>query len=422
MEWMNYRDALLKIMNLLNRMMDYLSPVLLSGFPAFESASMSTVRRFEHGAIGMCIILLVCLWGCSTASYITRMGVGQARVLLFSRPNTEILKDPEVSQETKDRIKFVLEVKRYAEERIGLEKTENYSRYFQVDDNGLLFVVSACRKDSLIPYQWTFPIVGKMSYKGFFRGEDAQREREKLEREGFDTCLRRASAYSTLGWFKDPIFSTMLHNERAVIAQIVIHELAHATVFIEDHLDFNEQMATFIGNQGAIDFFSECYGRDATDYRIACSVLDDDLLFGQFVDGVCRDLRDLYSRDISREEKLTSREGHFQKVKEGFRQLKVKFKTPLYLGFEDEELNNAILLSYWQYIGGLKLFKGLHHALGDDWGKMIAFLKEVEKSGEDPRESVERVIKDTGRRVPSGPLPRSSGFAITGERLAKEFW
>jgi predicted aminopeptidase len=376
--------------NFANGRMDYLSPFLTSGVLASERESMSTVRRIEQGAIGICIILLVCLSGCSTASYLARMGIGQAKVLLFSRPNKEVLKDAEVSQETKDRIKFVLEVKRYAEERIGLEKTGNYSKYFQVEDNGLLFVVSACPRDSLTPYQWTFPIVGKMSYKGFFRVEDAEKEREKLERAGFDTCVRRASAYSTLGWFKDPIFSTMLHGERAIIAQIVIHELTHATVFIKDYLDFNEQMATFIGNQGAIDFFSKCYGVDSTDYRIARFVLDDDLLFGTFVDGVCRDLRDLYARDISREEKLKLREGLFRKAKEDFRHLKVKLKTPLYQGFEHEGLNNANILSYWQYVGGLEPFKELHQALGDDLGRMVAFLKEVEKSGEDPRQLMQR--------------------------------
>lgn len=314
------------------------------------------------------------------------MGIGQAKVLLFSRPNREVLKDTEVSQETKDRIKFVLEVKQYAEERIGLEKTGNYSKYFQVEDNGLLFVVSACPRDSLTPYQWTFPIVGKMSYKGFFRVEDAEKEREKLERVGFDTCVRRASAYSTLGWFKDPIFSTMLHGERAIIAQIVIHELTHATVFIKNYLDFNEQMATFIGNQGAINFFSERYGRDSEDYRDARNVLHDDLTVGKFIGDVCAHLRELYSGNLSRGKKLELREGIFGKAKGDFRGLKARLKTPLYLGFGEEVLNNAVLLSYWQYIGELELFNELYHELGEDLGSMIAFLKDVESSGRDPRE------------------------------------
>lgn len=397
MEWTNHRDTPLNLVEFANGGMDYLSPFLTSGFLASERESMSTVRRIGQGAIGICIILLVCLSGCSTASYLTRMGFGQAKVFLFSRPNEEVLEDAEVSQETKDRIKFVLEVKRYAEERIGLEKTGNYSKYFQVENNDLLFVVSACPRDSLTPYQWTFPIVGKMSYKGFFRSEDANKEREKLERAGFDTCVRRASAYSTLGWFKDPIFSTMLHGERAIIAQIVIHELTHATVFIKDYLDFNEQMATFIGNQGAIDFFSECYGVDSTDSRIARFVLDDDLLFGAFVDRVCRDLRDLYARDILREEKLKFREGLFRKAKEDFRGLKAQLKTPLYLRFGEEGLNNAVLLSYWQYIGGLELFNELYHELSEDLGSTIAFLKEVGSSGGNPRELVQRQVLGKAR-------------------------
>jgi predicted aminopeptidase len=351
---------------------------------------MKTLGRIEQGAIGIGILLLVLLCGCSTAAYITRLGFGQAKVLLFSRSNEEVFKDTSISQETKDRIKFVLEVKQYAEERIGLGKTGNYSRYFKVDKLGLLHVISACPKDSLSPYQWTFPIVGRMSYKGFFGLREAQEERDKLERAGFDTCLRGALAYSTLGWFKDPIFSSMLDRKRAIIAQIVIHELTHTTLFIEDHLDFNEQMATFVGDQGSIDFFSERYGKDSPDYLSARNIMDDDLMFGKFIDDICSDLGRLYSRDLSREKKLELRERVFLEAKERFRELQVKLKTPLYLVFQDEELNNAVLLSYWQYIGELELFKGLYKSLGEDLRKTIAFLKDVERSGEDPRELVER--------------------------------
>ncbi len=351
---------------------------------------MSPLKRVEQRAIGIGIFLLVLLSGCSTAAYVTRLGFGQAKVLLFSRSNEDVFKDPSVSQGTKDRIRFVLEVKRYAEERIGLKKTGNYSRYFKVDSQGLFYVISACPRDSLNPYQWDFPIVGRMSYKGFFSLKEAQKEREKLEKAGYDTYLRRAWAYSTLGWFKDPIFSSILDQTRAIIAQIVIHELTHTTLFIKDHLDFNEQMATFIGDQGAIEFFSERYGRDSPDYWNARNILDDELIFGKFIEDICGVLRELYSSGLSKEKKLELREGIFRKAKEGFRDLKVKLKTRLYFGFEDEGLNNAVLLSYWQYIGELDLFKGLYHMLDEDLGKMIAFLKEVERSGGDPRELVQR--------------------------------
>lgn len=351
---------------------------------------MRTLGRIEQRTMGIVIFLLVVLSGCATGPYVARLGFGQTKVLLFSRPNEKVFKDPSVSQGTKDHIKFVLEVKQYAEERIGLKETGNYSSYFEVEEGALLFVVSACPKDSLTPHQWKFPLVGKMSYKGFFSLKDAQNEREGLHRAGFDTCLRRACAYSTLGWFKDPIFSTMLDQKKAIIAQIVIHELTHTTLFIKDHLDFNEQMATFMGDQGAIDFLSERRGRDSGDYHEACQVLHDDLVFGDFIDGICAELRRLYSMDLSTERKLELRERIFREAKKGFRDLKVKLKTPYYLGFEDEELNNAVLLSYWQYLGGLELFEGLYHSLGEDLAKMMAFLKNVERSGEDPRELVRR--------------------------------
>ena len=353
---------------------------------------MRALGRIEQRTIGIVLFLVVVLSGCATGSYIARLGFGQSKVLLFSRPNETVFKDPSISQETKEHIRFVLEVKQYAEERIGLKETGNYSRYFEVEEGALLYVVSACPKDSLKPYQWSFPLVGKMSYKGFFTLKDAQKEREGLERAGFDTCLRRACAYSTLGWFKDPIFSTMLDQKKAVIAQIVIHELTHTTLFIKDHLDFNEQMATFMGDQGAIDFFAERHGMDSPDYHDACNILNDELVFGDFIDGICAELRRLYSMDLPKERKLELRERIFREAKKDFRDVKVKLKSPYYLGFEVEELNNAVLLSYWQYIGGLELFEGLYHSLGEDLGKMMVFLKNVERSEEDPRNLVRRQL------------------------------
>jgi predicted aminopeptidase len=379
---------------------------------------MSPLKRVEQRAIGIGIFLLVVLSGCSTAAYVTRLGFGQAKVLIFSRSNEDVFKDPSVSQGTKDRIRFVLEVKQYAEERIGLKKTENYSRYFKVDKQGFFYVISACPKDSLNPYQWNFPIVGRMSYKGFFSLEEAQKEREKLERAGYDTYLRQAWAYSTLGWFKDPIFSSMLDQTRAIIAQIVIHELTHTTLFIEDHLDFNEQMATFIGDQGAIEFFAERYGRDSPDYWNARTILDDELIFGRFIEDICGVLRELYSSGLSKEKKLELREGIFRKAKEDFRGLKVKLKTRLYFGFEDEGLNNAVLLSYWQYIGELELFKELYHILDEDLGKMIAFLKEVERSGGDPRELVQRRLLGKTTDIQQLWDPQKPSFPEKGKENA----
>ncbi|UCD71966.1 MAG: aminopeptidase [Syntrophobacterales bacterium] len=360
------------------------------GIVAPKRDIMRALRGVKKRIIAIGIFHVVLLSGCSTAAYVIRLGFGQTKVFLCSRSNEAIFRDPSISQETKDRINFVLEVKQYAEERLGLKKTGNYSRYYKVNSQGLLYLISACPKDSLNPYQWNFPIVGRMSYKGFFSLREAEREKEKLEEAGFDTCLRGVRAYSTLGWFKDPIFSSMLNQNKVIIAQIVIHELTHTTVFIEDHLDFNEQMATFVGDQGAIDFFSERYGKYSPDYLDACNMRDDDLIFGKFIEGICSDLKLLYSRGLSRKKKLELREVIFREAKERFRDLLVKLKTPLYLSFEDEGLNNAVLLSYWQYVGRLGVFKGLYNSLGEDLGEMVAFLKDVKRSGEDPMEFVQR--------------------------------
>ena len=105
-------------------------------------------------------------------------------------------------------------------------------------------------KDQLKLFSWSFPIVGKVTYKGFFTQEGALKEKGGLDERGYDTYLQPSGAYSTLGWLKDPIFSSMLKWDDGTLANLILHEMAHATVYFKGKTDLNEQMATFIGNQG----------------------------------------------------------------------------------------------------------------------------------------------------------------------------
>ncbi len=334
------------------------------------------------------------LSGCATSLYLAKLGLGQAKIVLHSRSVDSVLKDSAIDDSLKDKIELIMEAKTYGEEEIGLVETSNFLRFYQVEGPALLYVLSACPKDRLESYQWWFPITGRVTAKGFFSGEDAIRESEKLENKGLDVFIQGAQAYSTLGWFRDPIFSTTLRHDPATIVNVVIHELTHNTVFFKNHFDFNEQVAFFVGGQGAIDFIGTRFGVGSHLHQRAIGILEDGVLFGQFINGVHEKLRILYSQSVPREVKVQERESVFGDAKEEFETLKDRFKTDFYLEFERVTLNNAAVLAFGRYVADIEQIREVYERLDRDLRRTVEFFKGIEKAGiEDPQSYVRRWLE-----------------------------
>jgi len=341
------------------------------------------------------LVLLLTTSGCGDVLYVSRLGWHQSTITFYSIPVEEVLAGEEVNALTKERIRFVQEVKRYGEERFGLRKTKNYSKFFEVK-GPILHVITACERDRLCPYSWHFPIVGTVPYKSFFTAEEAIEEKALLDRKGYDTILQQAAAYSTLGWLKDPIFSNLLEWNEGALANLILHEMAHATVYFKDRTDFNEQLATFIGNQGAIDFLTERHGPESEEVKEAMDHQMDDHLLGNWAERAYQRLSDYYGREISKEEKLRGREALFQSILEDFQKIKGQFKTEAYRNVDAVGLNNAAVLAYRRYFCRLERFKALYHYFGGDLKKLVAFLKEIQASEEEPVSFLDRWVRERG--------------------------
>ena len=265
----------------------------------------------------------------------------------------------------------------------------------------MLHVITASEKDCLRLHQWDFPITGKVTYKSFFTKVGVLKEKQFLETKGYDTFVQQAGAYSTLGWLKDPIFSSMLQWEEATLANLILHEMTHATVYFKGQTDFNEQLATFVGNHGAIDFLTEKYGKESKKVVEAIHNQEDDLLFSRWIDQACQQLSNFYAREISKDEKLRGREELFQHFKSDFREKMVSFKTEGYKNFEKLDINNAVFLAYRRYIHRLENFQALYEYLGNDLIKTIEFFREIRTSKEEPYSYLERWMKERGIIVPA---------------------
>lgn len=212
--------------------------------------------------IGFGIFLILALFlafNYSSVKYGLEQGIGQVKVLFKAVPLSEIKSNPNTPDSVRQKIAFIEEVRQFAIDSIGLNDSENYTTFYDQQGKPILWVVTASPEFKIEGHQWCFPIAGCFPYKGFFDYKKAEIEDQKMKNLGFDTEIDEVSAWSTLGFFKDPILTSMLNRKEASLADLIIHELTHATLYVKSDVEFNENLASFIGKQGAIYFLKSKY-------------------------------------------------------------------------------------------------------------------------------------------------------------------
>jgi len=212
------------------------------------------------------ILLILILWNWELVVYGARQGYGQVRIVWEARPIEDYMNDPQFPDSLKNKLKLIQEIRKYAIDSLGLKDTKNYKTLFDQQGQEIMWVVQACEPFQLKPKMWDFPIVGSMPYKGFFEKQKALDEKARLEKDGYDISIRNPGGWSTLGWFTDPILSDMLKRNEGDLASLIIHEMVHATIFIKDNVDFNENLASFVGDTAAYYFLASRYGKDSQQF------------------------------------------------------------------------------------------------------------------------------------------------------------
>ena len=215
------------------------------------------------------VILLIglAIWQRELVSYGWMQAKGQLRILWNTKPVTEVLTDPAYPDSLKRKIELIREIKRFAIDSLGLNKSGSYESFYDQQGKPILWVITAAEPYQLIGKQWKFPIIGTFSYKGFFDKERADTLLGELNREGLDTRINEVSAWSTLGFLNDPILSSFLDRSEGSLAELIIHELTHGTLFIKNNLEYNENLADFVGEYGALRFLGQKYGKTSVQYQ-----------------------------------------------------------------------------------------------------------------------------------------------------------
>jgi len=274
-------------------------------------------------------------------------------------------------------------IRRYAMEDLGLSGSRNYTRYVELDRDYLAAVVSASASDSFTPHTWWFPIVGRVPYKGFFNIEDAMRERDRLESRGLDVWIRRVDAFSTLGWFRDPLYSFMKNYPERRLAELIIHELFHATLFLTNHVQFNEELATFIGIEGSRLYMEKTYGASwQTDSSTEAENAEADFVsFLTFIHSLIADLDAVYKSLISIDEKLRLKDEVISSAQWRFAATYDDiFLTENYRNFSTMPINNAYLGLFNLYYEEDRYFYDLYNRASQQMGLDLGSFIEIAKS------------------------------------------
>ena len=296
--------------------------------------------------------------------YYLHLAKGQANLLWNREPIERVLERKDLNPEVRKRLLLIQEVKNFAQNQVGLTPSRTYSTFVDLKGNPVSWNLTACPKDRLEPVLWSYPVVGSAPYRGYFDLRRAKKERDQLEAKGYDTYLRPVGAYSTLGWFADPVLSSMLQYRDADLAGLVIHEMTHATVWISGDVTFNESLANFVGDAGALLFLSAKFGDESPIVQEVIDGREDGRVFRRFMVGIAASLDSLYGTGLSFEDKLEGRARIFEEARERF--LELPLRTDLYASFPRWRLNNARMALYRIYNEDVSMFEQVYEALDRD--------------------------------------------------------
>lgn len=321
-------------------------------------------------------LLLLFLSGCSTLSYLWQAGEGQLALMNHARPIPEVLKDETTPPRIRTLLAEVSAIKAFGE-KMGLKPTRNYEDYVKLDRDAAVYVVSACHPLKFEPKEWKFPIVGGFPYLGWYHPEDAKKYAESLRAENLDVDVRGAPAYSTLGWFRDPILSSMIpagDGAAPELVEVVLHESLHATAYVNHQAFFNESAASWVSEKLTPIYLRSTRGENSPEEKV----------YGESLEWQEKYMQKMHAGYLALEHIYTSTDSDsikFQKKFEVITELKKTLKWK-----EGRDLNNATLVGYREYSGNRAVFDQMFLKCGSDWHRFFGGLKNFgEKDFEKPQ-------------------------------------
>lgn len=277
---------------------------------------------------------------------------------LSARPLSRLAAESGADPRLAEFASLVEDVKAFAHEELGLKATGHYRRLVLTDKGYVADVVSATADDSFERYYWRYPFVGRLPYKGFYRRADAEREAGRLKKRSMDVIIRPVDAFSALGIVEDPLYSFMLEYAPDQIAELIIHESAHATLFIKGEDQFNEELATFIGRLGAERYLAARYGIESELAQARAMRREDAERFRAFLAATGAELERAYAgAGTDRAARLEAKARIIRERAGIYKEREAeRFRASGYADFDMAKINNAFIDLYRLYEEDLSLY------------------------------------------------------------------
>jgi predicted aminopeptidase len=334
--------------------------------------------------------VLICsatLWSCQTVHYYSQAIDGQCRILLKRQPISTIMADPESPQSLRERLMFILKVREFAKNELQLPVNNHYLTYVDLKRSFVLWNVFAAPEFSLTPKTWCYPVAGCAAYRGYFAETNARQYADRLSKQGYDVYVGGVTAYSTLGWFDDPVLSTFIRFSEARTAALIFHELAHQILYVKDDTAFNESFATFVEQEG-LRRWQHASGSE----RIYTEYMRQHRRREQFVQLIMhyrQRLEWLYQTDLMPSEKRMRKITLFSELRNKFNHLKThQIELTTYDDWMNQSLNNAKIGSVVAYHDFLPAFQKM---LTQNRGEMNQFFeacRQLTKKNKDERHQI----------------------------------
>jgi predicted aminopeptidase len=318
------------------------------------------------------LILLALFLGAQSCSmlYVIKQGVYQLKLISGAESMEQVLRSRNLDMKERRKLELISDVRKFCQQKLHLKADRNY-RNVNMSWRHIIHTVSASCPLSFRSYLWRFPIIGSVPYKGFFDEADAALEEQELKAQGLDTQKRTVTGYSTLGFFSDPVLPSMLTLGDDALIELIIHELAHATIYFSNQTPFNETFANFVGKTGTKAYIAYRFGPSSEELRRVHAYHQQLQIYRDFFHDLYRDLDNLYSSYLPEKQKNIEKIKLIDEAKDRYAELPIDSS---FKGIDWARINNAYLLSFKNYNQDDAVFEELLTKVHGDFG---AFLNEV---------------------------------------------
>ncbi len=343
--------------------------------------------RLQPLLIVVVTITLLALQGCGSVSYYTQSINGHLKLVSAGQAVDKLIDDPTRAPDLREQLKLARDIRQFAIDTLNLPDNNSYRNYVDTHRQFVTWAVFAAPKLSLNVRTWCFPVAGCVPYRGYFSQEKALEFADGLRDEGLDVYVGGVPAYSTLGWFNDPLLNTMFLRGEPYLAGVVFHELSHQQVYVPNDTAFNEAFATAVEHSGTVAWLKHRNDRAAQREYLASQKRNDDFL--ALIANGRKELGRIYASQMSDGDKLKAKAAAIEKLRARYRQVKTQ-RWRGYSGYDlwfSEPINNAKLATVAVYNDLLPAFSRLLKTCHDNYDRFYNTVQRIARL--DPQQRLE---------------------------------